>query len=83
MRLIVDSGPPLAAGILGIGGEMSWTIPLRPNDTLQVHSEVIELTPSRSKPDRGTATIRSETRNQRGEVVQTFVARVIVPRRPQ
>ena len=83
MRLLVDSGPPLAAGILGIGGEIAWTTPMRPGDTLQVHSEVVALTPSRSKADRGIATIRNETRNQRGEVVQTFTARVIVPVRPR
>lgn len=81
MRLMVESGPPLAGGILGVGGEIAWTLPMRPGDTLQVHSEVVELTPSRSRPDRGTVTIRNETRNQRGEIVQTFVARVIVPRR--
>ena len=81
MRLLVDSGPPLAAGILGIGGEIAWTAPLRPDDTLQVHCEVVELTASRSKPGRGVVTMRNETRNQRGDVVQTFVARVIVPRR--
>jgi acyl dehydratase len=83
MRLMVDSGPPLAGGILGIGGEIEWTQPMRPGDTLQVHSEVVHLTPSRSRPERGVATIRNETRNQRGEVVQTFVARVIVPRRTE
>ena len=82
MRLMVDSGPRLAGGILGIGGEIGWTLPVRPGDTLQVHSEIIEVTPSRSRPERGMATIRNETRNQRGDVVQTFVARVIVPRRP-
>ena len=82
MRLMVDSGPPLAGGILGVGGEISWTLPMRPGDTLQVHSEVLEVSPSRSRPERGTATIRNETRNQRGDVVQTFVARLIVPRRP-
>lgn len=81
MRLMVGSGPPLAAGILGVGGELTWKTPMRPGDTLQVHSEVVELTPSRSRPERGTATIRSDTRNQRGEIVQTFVARVLVPRR--
>ena len=81
MRLLVVSGPPLAGGILGVGGEISWTLPLRPGDTLEVHTEVLELTPSRSRPDRGVATLRNETRNQRGQVVQTFVARVIVPRR--
>lgn len=82
MRLMVDSGPRLAGGILGVAGEISWTSPVRPGDTLQVHSEVVEVTPSRSRPERGMATIRNETRNQRGDVVQTFVARVIVPRRP-
>jgi acyl dehydratase len=82
MRLMVDSGPRLAGGILGVGGEISWTSPVRPGDTLQVHTEVVEVTPSRSRPERGMTTIRNETRNQRGEVVQTFVARVIVPRRP-
>jgi acyl dehydratase len=81
MRLLVESGPPLAGGILGVGGEISWSLPMRPGDTLEVHCEVLELTPSRSKPDRGVATLRNETRNQRGQIVQTFVARVIVPRR--
>jgi acyl dehydratase len=82
MRLMVDSGPPLAGGILGVAGEISWTSPVRPGDTLQVYSEVVEVTPSRSRPERGMAVIRNETRNQRGDIVQTFVARVIVPRRP-
>jgi acyl dehydratase len=79
MRLLVASGPPLAGGILGVGGEIAWTTPMRPGDTLQVHSEVVALTASTSRRNRGTAVIRNETRNQRGEVVQTFTARVIVP----
>jgi acyl dehydratase len=47
-----------------------------------VHSEVVGVAPSRSRTDRGIVTIRSETRNQRGEVVQVFVAKIVVPRRP-
>jgi acyl dehydratase len=82
MRLMVTSGPPIAGGILGVGGEIAWTVPMRPGDTLQVHSEVLELTPSRSRPERGVVTIRNETRNQRGEAVQTFTAKLIVPVRP-
>ena len=81
MRLMVDSGPPLAGGILGVGGEITWSLPTRPGDTLQVHCEVLELIPSRSKPERGMVRLRSETRNQRGEIVQTFVATLIVPRK--
>lgn len=83
MKLMVVSGPPLAGGIPGVGGEITWSVPMRPGDTLQVHSEIVEVIPSRSRPDRGWAAIRNETRNQRGEVIQTFVAKIIVPRRTQ
>ena len=81
MRLLVESGLPLAGGIIGTGGEVTWPKPTRPGDTLQVESEVIAITPSRSRPDRGTATVRSLTRNQRNEVVQELTAKLIVPRR--
>jgi acyl dehydratase len=82
MRLMVNSGPPLAGGILGVGGEIAWSAPMRPGDTLRVHSEVVDVTPSRSRPERGLVTMRNETRNQRGEAIQIFVAKLVVPRRP-
>lgn len=82
MRLLVDGGAPIAGGVIGAGGEISWPKPTRPGDILQVDSEVVEVTPSRSRPDRGMITVRSETRNQRGEIVQTLTAKLIVPRRP-
>jgi acyl dehydratase len=81
MRLQVESGLPIAGGMIGIGGEMSWPQPTRPGDILTVVSEVEEVTPSRSRPDRGTVRVRSETRNQRDEVVQILTARLLVPRR--
>ena len=82
MRLLVEGGAPIAGGIVGVGGELAWLKPTRPGDVLQVHSEVIEIRPSQSRPDRGVVTIRSETRNQRNDAVQVFVGRLIVPRRP-
>ncbi len=82
MRLLVESGLPIAGGLIGAGGEITWPKPTRPGDILQVESEIIELRPSRSHPKRGMATSRSETRNQRGEVVQVLVAKLVVPRRP-
>jgi acyl dehydratase len=81
MRLQVESGLPIAGGMIGIGGEMSWPKPTRPGDILRVVSEILEVTPSRSRPDRGTVRVRSETRNQRDEVVQILDARLLVPRR--
>jgi acyl dehydratase len=82
MRLNVEGGLPLAGGAIGKGGEIEWPKPTRPGDTLHVESEVLEIVPSRSRPDRGTATIISRTLNQRGEVVQSFKARIVVFRRP-
>lgn len=81
MRLIVEGELQIAGGMIGGGGEVKWPNPTRPGDTLQVHSEVIAVTPSRSRPERGIVTVRSETRNQHGEVVQIMSQRLVVPRR--
>ena len=81
MRLLVDGGAPIAGGIIGAGGEINWPRPTRPGDTLRVESEVVAITPSRSRPDRGMVTMRSETKNQRGEVVQVLIAKLVVPKR--
>jgi len=81
MRLLVEGGLPLEGGIIGAGGTLEWPHPVRPGDTLVVESEVLEVRPSKSRPDRGTATVRSVTRNQRGDVMQILTAKLIVPRR--
>lgn len=83
MRLLVTGGLPIAGGIVGAGVELSWPRPTRATDVLQVESEVTDILPSRSRPDRGMVTVRSETRNQRGEVLQISVNKVVVPRRPR
>jgi acyl dehydratase len=54
---------------------------VRPGAVLHVESEILELRPSRSRPDRGMATVRSETRDPFGEVVQVLIAKLVVPRR--
>jgi acyl dehydratase len=81
MRLNVESGLPLADGIIGAGGEIQWPAPTRPGDILHVESEVKEIVPSRSRPDRGIATIVSRTLNQRGDVLQILTAKLVVYRR--
>ncbi|MCE1234990.1 MAG: MaoC family dehydratase [Hyphomicrobiales bacterium] len=81
MRLLTQDGVPFAWGLVGAGGEISWPQPTRAGDVLTVFSEVVEVTPSRSRPDRGIVTLRNETRNQRGEVVQILVAKAVVPSR--
>jgi acyl dehydratase len=56
-------------------------LPVRPGDELRVESEVLEVTPSKSRPNRGLIKVRSTTLNQNGEAVQVLVANLIVPRR--
>src|SRR5437660_12462218 len=58
MRLLVQGGLPIAGGVIGAGCEVSWPRPTRSNSVLQVESEIIELRPSPTRPDRGMATVR-------------------------
>lgn len=81
IRLLVGGGLPIAGGVIGAGAEINWPRPTRAGDTLHVESVVLEIRPSRSHPDRGVVSVRSETRNQREEIVQILVAKLIVPRR--
>jgi acyl dehydratase len=81
MRMLVES-IPLADGVIGASTEVAWPKPTRPGMTLRVYTEVVDIRPSRSKPDMAIVTTRSETRDQDGEVVQVFTAKMPVFKRP-
>ncbi|CAN5742535.1 hypothetical protein BH18ACT13_BH18ACT13_21500 [soil metagenome] len=61
--------------------ELSHPAPVFHGDTLFVQSEVLEVTPSRSKPDRGVVRVKTDAYNQDGQLVATFNRAVLVPRR--
>ena len=83
MRLLVEGDLKVAGGLVGAGvEELRWPRPVRPGDTLRVESEVLEVRPSGSRPDRGVVRVRSTTLNQDGQPVMVQVASLIVPRRP-
>jgi acyl dehydratase len=83
MRLVVDGEFRPAGGIIGVGfDELSWPRSVRPGDALTVTSEVLEVRPSKSRPDRGMIRVRTTTLNQSGETVQSYIGNLIVPRRP-
>ena len=82
MRLLVTGGLPFANGIVGLGGEIAWPKPTRPGDSLHLESEIVEITPSRSNPQRGIVTVRSTMLNQSGEPVYQLTAKLLVVRRP-
>lgn len=77
MRLIVDS-VPLTCGIIGGGGELLWSKPVRAGDRLTAESEILAITPSRSRPGHARVDVRILTKNQHGEVVQSFSPKLVV-----
>jgi acyl dehydratase len=83
MRLLADGEFKPADGILGVGfDDLSWPRPVLPGDELHAKSEILEVRPSKSRPDRGLIRVRTTTLNQKDEAVQVFVGNLLVPRRP-
>jgi acyl dehydratase len=77
MRMLTNGGLPVATGVIGVGGEIAWPRPVRPGDELRVESEVLAITPSRSKPHQAVVTVRSTTTNQNGDAVQVLTAKLV------
>jgi acyl dehydratase len=63
--------------------ELSHPNPVFHGDTLFCETTVLEVKPSRSKPDRGTVKVHTRVLNQDGVVVAEFKRLVLVPRRPE
>ena len=83
MRLATHVHPFGPHPLLGIGvDELRWLAPVRPGDDLHMEGEVIELTPSKTKP-QGIVKVKWTAFNQRAEPVYTFTPIGIVPRRPR
>lgn len=82
MRLLVDSELKPAGGFIGAGlDEFRWPRPVRPGDELHLECEVMEVRPSKSRPEQGLVKLRTTTLNQDGEAVLVYVVNMLVPRR--
>ena len=81
MRLLVGSGLDVQGGLIGAAvDEMRWPRPVYPGDVLRAETEVLEVIPSKSRPDRGRLRVRVTTRNQKGETVQRMTATIVLPK---
>jgi len=80
-RLFIQQGM-LAESSMGSPGidELRWFAPVRPGDTLQAEIEVLTVTPSKSKADRGIARLKYSTFNQRRERVSSFIVNHLLRR---
>jgi acyl dehydratase len=73
MRLFVEHFLPADASLASPGiDELRWTRPVRPGDVLHLRVTVLEVTRSRSKPDRGMLRTLIEVLNQNGDVVMSL-----------
>ena len=84
MRLMCD-GYLLETSCVGSPGihELRFLRPVRPGDALRFRSTVLEATPSKTKPNRGTVTFKWELINQHGEVALSMIGNQFFLRRPQ
>jgi acyl dehydratase len=63
--------------------ELSHPAPVFHGDTLFAESEVLELRPSSTKPDRGVVKVHTRVYKQDGTLVAEFKRAVLVPRSPE
>lgn len=83
-RMVLETGVFRACSMGSPGcDELRWLRPVRPGDTLHTELQVVEKTPSRSKPDRGMLRIKYWVKNQSGEDVMTFLSMHLARRRAE
>ena len=62
--------------------ELRWLKPVYPGDTLNVSGRIVELRPSRSKPELGSFRSEVTVTNQDDVAVLRFTSIVLISRRP-
>jgi acyl dehydratase len=82
MRLFVEHFLSAVASLASPGvDEVRWLRPVRPGDQLKLRVSVLEVKPSRTKPDRGMVVSLLEGINQNGEVVSSLKAMNLLAKR--
>ena len=83
MRMQLDAAMGrIPGGAMGAQiDKLQWLRPVLPGDSLRAVIEVLGLRDSRSRPDRGLATLRTTTLNQQGQAVMEMTAAILMPRR--
>jgi len=82
MRLAVEVRPFGPHPLLGLGvDDLRWLAPVRPGDVIHIEGEVVEMTPSKTKP-QGVVRVKWTAFNQHGDPIYTFTPIAVVPRCP-
>lgn len=73
--------PQAGLGSPGVD-DLRWLVPVYPGDTLHVWGKVVEVRPSRSKPELGSIRTEMTVKNQDDKVVMRHTSIVLMLRRP-
>src|ERR1700761_3599728 len=72
----------VSGGMIGAGvEEMRWTRPVRPNDSLRTHAEILHVRRSARRPNYGIVRSRTTVYTQREEVVLQSIVNFLAPLR--
>jgi acyl dehydratase len=83
MRMLTETQMDIAHGLIGAGVEdLRWPASMRPDDTIHVRVDVLEVRASKSRPEIGIVRARVRTLRDDGIAVQEMIANLVVPVRP-
>lgn len=84
MAMIVENLKNTGHAGLGSPGvdDLRWLKPVYPGDTVRMETELIEVTPSRSRPEMGSFKTKTVVLNQDDVPVLSYTSIALVKRRP-
>lgn len=69
---------PIAKGLIGSESSLRWPKPARVGDRLRVELEIVAITPSKTKSDRGIVSYVTQTKNQFDDVLLISTTKILV-----
>lgn len=69
---------PVAGGLIGSESSLRWPRPTRVGDRIHVEVEIVAITPSNTKLDRGIVTYVNQTKNQNGDLLMISTTKIMV-----
>ena len=84
MAMVVENLKDTGHAGLGSPGvdELRWLKPVYPGDTLRMETEMMAVTPSRSRPEMGSFRSKATVFNQNDEPVLSYTSIALIARRP-
>ncbi|MFC2997816.1 MaoC family dehydratase [Acinetobacter sichuanensis] len=69
---------PVAYGLIGSDSNLRWPRPTRAGDKISVEVEIVSITPSKTKADRGIVSYITQAKNQNGDILLISTTKIVV-----